>query len=119
MSTTTAPFRARRIPALPGGHTTAGEVLLALPDTGISLDGTQPIAENERRAHFAAVAVAAYANLTGPDEPVHTVISDLLSDLRHLLDACADLDPASGPQSLSLDALANTLHYGAEIRGEL
>lgn len=100
----------------------ASDALDALPDTGIGLDLIAPREENERRAHFAATAVHAYAQKTGvaSGESVFLAISDLMGDLQHLLDALRDVDEDEG-YARDVDSLvaSGSVHYEAEIRGEL
>ena len=88
-----------------------------------SLDGADPIGDNIKRAKFAAEAVRAYAKETGTyqGETVLLAISDLMNDLRHLLDyiGLAEDDDATDGYSPDLEVLAGRdLHYEAEIRGE-
>lgn len=64
--------------------------------------------DNELRARFAGIAVKAYAERTGKDEPPETIIDDLLNDLRHLCDALG-LDFES--------IVAHDTAYQAELRG--
>lgn len=100
---------------------TATEALDALPDTGIALDLVAPREENERRAHFAATAVHAYARKTGvaSGESVFLAISDLLNDLRHLLDALREVDEDEGYPRTYDELAAKDTHYRAEIEGVL
>lgn len=89
---------------------TVEDLLEAFPDDHIT--DTDPQADNNARASFAALAVTAYAKRTCPSggEEIETIIGDLLGDLMHL---CDGLD-------LSFDALVDRAfrHYDPETRGE-
>lgn len=98
------------------------DVLNALPDTGIGLDMVAPREENERRAHFAAYAVHAYAVKTGiaSGESVFLAIADLMGDLHHLLDACRRLKRDEGyPREMEDLVDRGFRHYAPEIEGRL
>lgn len=100
---------------------TAADVLAALPDTKIPLNMIAFREENERRAHFAATAVHAYAQQTGiaTGESVFLAISDLMCDLRHLLDACRELEEDEGyPRDLSELVEHGHDRYREEISGD-
>lgn len=111
-------YRCRPISA---DNFTAADVLAALPDTGIPLDIVDPQPENERRAHFAALAVHRYAEATGTatGESVFLVLSDLMGDLRHLLDALRDVESDGYPTTLPELADNGAGHYRAEVQGVL
>lgn len=94
-------------------------------DTGMStgpLMGDDNVADNIRRAKRAAEGVRAYAKEDGiyAGESIFLAISDMMNDLRHLLDFVreADDDALDGYPN-DLEALAGKdMHYQAEIRGE-
>ena len=86
------------------------------------LDGDNPIGDNITRAKFAAEAVRAYAKETHvyQGEVILLAISDLMNDLRHLLDfvALTDESEATDGYPTDLEDLASKdIHYQAEIRG--
>lgn len=91
-------------------------------DNGRTLDGADPIGDNHRRAHFAAIAMLAYAQKTGvaTSETAFLAVQDFLGDLQHLLDAMAGLDEDDG-YGRTLESLIDgaSVHYEAEIRGVL
>jgi hypothetical protein len=64
--------------------------------------------DNTRRAGFALMALQAYAGTVGTD--ADSIISDLLSDLRHLCDALGE--------NFDIESERGARYYGAEIRGE-
>lgn len=74
--------------------------------------------DNTLRARWAGTAVKAYAQQTGilHGEPVETAISDLLADLRHLVDALRDEDG----EPLDFDELSELggRRYAEELRGD-
>lgn len=96
---------------------------------GPGLHGEDPVADNIWRAQRAAEAVRGYAQqdaiFTG--ESVFLAISDMMNDLRHLLDFVAiDLGDSGDPDAggagdgypTDFDELAaRDLHYQDEIRG--
>lgn len=88
-----------------------------------SLDGVDPLGDNITRAKFACEAIRAYAKETGvyEGESIFLAISDLMNDLRHLLDYAATDDPdvADGYPTTLPELVAKDVHYQAEIRGEL
>jgi hypothetical protein len=84
--------------------------------------GSHPTGDNIKRAKFAVEAIRTYAKETGTynGESIFLAISDLMNDLRHLLDfvATEDEEATDGyPTDLEVMA-ARDLHYQAEIRGE-
>lgn len=88
-----------------------------------TLGENHPTGDNIARAKWAAEAIRAYAEQTGVyrGEVVLLAISDLMNDLRHLLDYIGldEDDEATDGYSPDLEALAaRDLHYRAEIRGE-
>lgn len=92
--------------------------LSLIEDTEHELDGADPQADNVRRASFAAQAVMAYADATG-NHDLDTVISDMLGDLQHLTDVLAEWDDGEGIGTVWGLLDSGSVHYEAEIRGEL
>lgn len=89
-----------------------------------SLDGADPIGDNIKRAKFAAEAVRAYAKETGiyDGESIFLAMTDLMNDLRHLLDFAAvdeDHEASDGYPVDLVDMAYRDTNYEAEIRGEL
>lgn len=72
---------------------------------------TDPQADNNARASFAALALVTYTDKVGDSGELGTQISDLLGDLMHLCDSLG----------VEFDSAVDTarMHYTAEIRGEL
>lgn len=97
------------------------ERLWAMPSTEGSLDGDDPIEDNYARAGRAMKAVYAYAEQDGilEGESVRLAVSDLLSDLRHLLDFTRSIDDDGYPATLDELAESGRAHYDDEIRGVL
>lgn len=85
-------------------------------------DGDDPLADNISRAQRAAEGVRRYAEQDGiyTGESVFLAVSDMMNDLRHLLDFVREAsDDAADGYPTTLDELAaRDLHYQAEIRGE-
>lgn len=107
-----------RAPAMPEIETV--DDLDLIEDDEHELDGANPTADNVRRASFAAQAVLAYGQATGSD--LDTVISDLLGDMQHLLDVLRESGEPDDPDGFGdiTDHLdRGSVHYEAEIRGEL
>lgn len=124
-ATTRAPYQLRPLRPLDGvepshSATDFHNDTKALLD-GPSLDNAVPYRDNMRRAAFAAEAIATYARRTGSDgESLHLAVSDLLSDLRHLLDLASGTDDDDGyGRTLAELVESSAMHYEAEIRGEL
>jgi hypothetical protein len=107
-----APYRAPAIRSIDNA-----DDLDQIEDDGHELDGTDPTADNVRRASFAAQAVMAYAEATG-NHDLDTVISDLMGDMQHLLDVLSDWDDGEGLGDIGYVVGRGTEHYQAEIRGE-
>ena len=82
------------------------------------LDGSDPTQDNVTRASFAARAVLAYAVATGNGD-LDTCISDMLGDLQHLLDVLSEWDEGNGVGTIESLVESGSVHYEAEIRGEL
>lgn len=75
-------------------------------------EGAECVADNTRRAGFAAVGLLAYADrVRDNDEDFGTIISDFMGDLMHLADLLGvDFDE-------QLDR--SRVHYEAELRGAI
>lgn len=107
--------------ATPNSEIMNVEDLAAFEDDGHELNGRDPVADNVRRAAFAAQAVVAYAEaVNGFSNDIETVISDMLGDLQHLTDMLTDSEGVGG-EFPTVEALLDrgSVHYEAEIRGEL
>jgi hypothetical protein len=87
------------------------------------LDAEDPVADNNQRARFAALGLKAYAARTGClHEPLGQVISDLLCDLKHLIDATQEglqEGEPGGDETIETLLDRGDFHYQAEIRGTL
>lgn len=98
-----------RLPELVESDDTLAALAAELPDDGHPLDLVDPKADNMRRAAFAMAAIERYAEVCKGDDIIEQVVSDLLSDLRHLCDAAG----------IDFDVASTSYHYEAEIRGVL
>lgn len=82
---------------------------LAIDRMSRHLDGNNPLADNYRRAYFAAAGLTGYQRVAGTEDILETVITDFLQDLRHLCDfAGADFE----------ELAAHTRDYEADLKGE-
>lgn len=82
--------------------------------------GHDPRANNNLRARWAGEALRAYGKVTGTrQEPLYAAISDLLTDLRHLVDAVDTSEEPDGEQQTFDELVARTeTRYLEEIHGE-
>lgn len=93
------------------------ELEQVIHNDGHQLTGEMPAADNERRAFFALAGLRAYRRVCKGDDIIIETITDFLGDLMHLVDACSNEDG----ETVNLEWLieAASVHYEAEIRGEL
>ena len=92
------------------------EALHQLDGTEGPFDGDDPLADNVGRAQRACDAVVAYASRDSviDGESFFLAVSDMLNDLRHLLDFTRDLESDSYPKTFE-ELAARDIHYQEEI----
>ena len=92
------------------------EALSQLDGTEGPMDGDDPLEDNVGRAQRAMEAVVAYASRDGilDGESFFLAVSDMLSDLRHLLDFTRDLESDNYPKTIE-ELAARDIHYQDEI----